>query len=120
MVTNSATGQTHGEILWVSKEVLLDQNDLQTTAVVTSTPALSNVPGRPEIEVTFTPNGRRQFADVTRQSINKRLAIIINGQVVSAPVIKSEISGGTAMISGDFSPSEAKELSNSINKALKR
>lgn len=120
VVTNSATGRTHADTLWVSKEILIDQSDLQMTTVVTTTPATSNVPGRPEIDVTFTPKGRKRFAEVTRQSINKRLAIIIDGQIVSAPVIKSEIPGGTAVISGSFTQSEALELSDKINQALKK
>jgi preprotein translocase subunit SecD len=118
--TNSATGQTYGEILWVSKTVLIDQNDLQTTTVVTSTLSTSNVPGTPEIDVTFTPKGSKRFAEVTRQNINNRLAIIIDGQIVSAPVIKTEIPGGKAMIDGSFTQSEAKELSSKINQALKK
>lgn len=119
MVTNSSTGQVHGEILWIGKQVLIDQSDLQATTVVMSTPAASNVPGRPEIDVTFTPKGSKQFTEVTRHSINKRLAIIIDGQLVSAPVIKSEITGGKAMISGNFTRDEALALSNKINQALK-
>src|SRR5207302_2383447 len=68
VVTNSATGQPYEDILWVSKAVVIDQNDLQTTKVATSTPLSSNVSGAPEIDVTFTPEGRKRFAEVTRHS----------------------------------------------------
>jgi preprotein translocase subunit SecD len=115
MVTNSATGQTYGNVFWVSKTVLIDQNDLQTTTVVES-----SVPDKPQIDVTFTPEGTKRFAEVSRQSINKRLAIMIDGQIVSAPVIRSEIPGGKAMISGSFTWNEARQLSNKINQALKK
>jgi preprotein translocase subunit SecD len=120
VVTNSATGQPYRDILWVSKTVVIDERDLQATRVATSTQLTSNVPGAPEIDVTFTPEGRKRFAEVTRHSIDKRLAIIVDSQVVSAPVIKTEIPGGKAVISGDFSQSEAVELSNKINRALKK
>lgn len=120
MVTNSAAGLTGRQFFWVEKTVLMDQDDLQSARVVTSSPSTSNVPGRPEIEVTFTPKGRKRFAEVTRHNINKRLAILINGRIISAPVIRSEISGGTALISGNFTEAEASELSNKINQALKR
>jgi len=119
-VTNSATGKSYGEILWIGKEVLIHQNDLQEAKVVTNTPAMSNVPGKPVIEITFTPEGRKRFAEVTRQNIDKRLAIIVEGRIVSAPVIRSEISGGKGIISGNFTHSEAVELSNKINQALKK
>lgn len=120
IITNNATGQIHGDILWVSKTVLIDQNDLQTTTVVTGTSSTSKRLGAPEIEVTLTPEGSKRLAEATRHNINKHLAIIIDGRVVSAPVIKSEISGGKAMISGHFSQSEALLLSNRINQVLKK
>ncbi len=120
VATNSATGQAYGDVLWVSKTVVINQNDLQTTKVVPSTPLTTNVPGAPEIDLTFTSEGRKRFAEVTRHSIDKRLAIIIDGHVVSAPVIRTEISGGKAIITGDFGQSKAVELSNKINRALKK
>jgi preprotein translocase subunit SecD len=121
VVTNSSTGQSYGDILWVSKAVAIDQNDLQATRVATSSSLNSNnAPGSAEIDVTFTPEGRKRFAEVTRHSIDKRLAIIIEGQVVSSPVIRTEIPGGKAIISGNFSQSEAVELSNKINRLLKK
>jgi preprotein translocase subunit SecD len=120
VITNSATGRTYEDIYWVNKTVLIDQSDLQTTTVATSTPATGNDPGKPEIDVVFTPKGSKRLAEVTRQSINKRLAIIINGRIVSAPMIRTEIPGGTAVISGNFTKSEATELSNKINQALQK
>ena len=120
VIPNSATGRTYEDIYWVNKTVLIDQSDLQTTTVGTSNPATSNDPGKPEIDVIFTAKGRQRLAEVTRQSINKRLAIIINGQIVSAPMIRAEIPGGTAVISGNFTKSEATDLSTKINQALQK
>ncbi len=111
---NPATGQTNVEMLYVSKQILLDQTDLKDTRVDT------NRFGFPEIAITFSDKGRNHFAEVTRQNIDKQLAIIIDGQVYSAPVIKAEISGGTAVVTGDFSHEEAQKLSNKINQALSR
>jgi preprotein translocase subunit SecD len=116
--TNSTTGQTHVEVLWVSKRVLIDQNDIQTTRVATTTSSTSNVPGRPEIDITFTPKGRKKFAEVTRENINKQLAIVVDGQVIDAPIIRTEIPSGTVMVVGNFTRSEAMDLSKKINQAL--
>jgi preprotein translocase subunit SecD len=57
---------------------------------------------------------------VTRNNIHKRLAIIIEGKLYSAPVILSEISSGNAVISGHFSEKEAKEMVERMNVALKK
>ena len=57
---------------------------------------------------------------ITRDSIGKRLAIVINGQLYSAPKIMMEIPSGTAVISGNFSEQEAKELAGQITDSLKK
>ncbi len=111
---NPATGQTNVEMLYVSKQILLDQSDLKDTRVDT------NRFGRPEIAITFSDKGRKHFAEVTRQNIDKRLAIVIYGRVYSAPVIRAEIPGGKAVVTGDFSRQEAESLSQKINQALSR
>jgi len=55
---------------------------------------------------------------MTRRNVGKRLAIIIDGQVYSAPVIRTEISGGKAEISGNFSEQEAKDLAKKMSEAV--
>lgn len=102
------------EVLHVQNAVLLDETAVKSAKVQT------NSSGHPEIEITFTETGRKRFADVTRESIGKRLAIVINGQLYSAPKIMSEIPGGKATISGDFSKQEAEALVEHINASLTR
>ncbi len=113
--TNSANGRIYQDILYVQKAVLLDARDLKNTSVVTNTAF-----NQTEIEFELTTAGQKRFAEVTRQNIGKRLAIIIDGKVCSAPVIRSEIAGGKGQITGDFTPQEAKDLSDKINTALKK
>lgn len=110
-----ATGKTNQQVLYVERKTLLDQNDIKGTKVVLSKPS-----GQPEISITFTDQGRKHFAEVTRQNIGKQLAIIIAGHVYCAPVIRTEISTGKAEVSGSFSQQEAKDLSRQINEALKK
>ncbi len=109
---DKATGRRAGQEFYVSKKVLLDQTDLNSTSVQT------NALGRPEIAITFSDKGRERFAQITRQNINKQLAVIINGQLYAAPIVRSEIPGGTATIQGSFTLEEAEDLSNQINHAL--
>jgi preprotein translocase subunit SecD len=102
------------ETLHVLHGVLLGQNDLKSVKVETDSF------GRPEIAITFNANGAKRFAEVTRNNIHKRLAIIIEGKLYSAPVIRSEIASGNAVISGHFSEKEAQEMVERMNAALKK
>ncbi len=110
---NGATGRTNLEILYVERPILIDQNDLKSATVTTNT-----VNGMPAINISFTDQGRKRFAEVTRNNLDRRLAIIIDGKVYEAPVIRSEISGGMAVVEGSFGWHEAVQLSNKINQAL--
>jgi preprotein translocase subunit SecD len=66
---------------------------------------------QPAVHLTLDAKGARIFRDVTRENINKRMAIILfekgRGEVVTAPVIRSEIGGGSVQISGSMSTMEA-------------
>ncbi len=112
-MTNSAS-RTSGETLYVQKAPLLEQ-----TAIRSVTARRNASSGAPEIEVEFSDEGKELFAAVTKENINKRLAIVLNGQVYSAPVIRSEISGGKATITGNFTEEEAKELAARISEAIR-
>jgi preprotein translocase subunit SecD len=64
-------------------------------------------------EVVFRMNGvgSRRFADITRQNIGKRFAIVLDKKVISAPVIQGVIPSGSGSITGHFTPESANELS---------
>ncbi|HZL41892.1 MAG TPA: hypothetical protein VFD66_01275, partial [Verrucomicrobiae bacterium] len=99
--------------LYVQKEVMLDQTAVQSAQV------FRDALGRPQVEFTLTDAGRKRFAEVTRQHIGKRLAIVIDGRVQSAPWIRSEITGGKGVIEGNFFDREAQELASRLNNAAK-
>ena len=68
----------------------------------------------PAVHLTLDAKGARIFRDVTRESIGKRMAILLfekgKGEVVTAPVIRSEISGGRVQISGRMTTTEAADV----------
>ncbi|MCM8757357.1 MAG: protein translocase subunit SecD [Candidatus Omnitrophica bacterium] len=66
--------------------------------------------GFPDVNLEFNKEGAEMFSVVTGANINRRLAIILDGVVQSAPVIKERIPNGRAQITGQFSTEEAKEL----------
>ena len=68
---------------------------------------------QPAVHLTLDDKGSRIFKDVTRENIGKRMAIILfekgKGEVVTAPVIRSEIGGGRVQISGSMTTTEAND-----------
>jgi SecD/SecF fusion protein len=67
--------------------------------------------GEPYVSLTLNPKGAQIFANVTAANVGKRLAIVLDGKVVSAPVIREAIPSGQAQISGNFTVNEANDLS---------
>ncbi len=101
------------EVLNVEKTVLFDETVLRSAKFGAGK-------GYPVISITFSDDGRKRFAEWTRQNIGNRLAIIIAGQAYSAPRVMAEIPGGKTEISGGFSEQEAKDLVAKIEKAMKK
>jgi acyl carrier protein len=101
------------ESLHVEKRVLLDQTALQRAAVMTD-----NL-GSPEIAFELTATGRTAFAAITKTNINRRLALVLEGRLYTAPYIRQEITGGQGMITGDFTKDEAVAIVQAINQQLK-
>ncbi len=66
--------------------------------------------GEPYVSLTFNNKGARLFSQITGQNVNRRLAILLDGVVQSAPVIRERIPSGSAQITGRFSVNEAKDL----------
>jgi len=64
----------------------------------------------PVVALQFNAEGAKKFADVTTTNVGKRLAIVLDGKVQSAPRIKEAIPSGEAVITGRFTPEEAQDL----------
>lgn len=71
--------------------------------------------GKPVVQLTFTGDGGDKFGDITERNVGKPLAIVLDEQLVSAPVINEPIYGGQAEISGDFTTEQAKTLQVQLN-----
>lgn len=71
--------------------------------------------GEPEVSVRFNPEGKELFAKITREHTGEYLAIFLDGAMMSIPVIRQEITGGEAQITGGFSLDEAKALVRNLN-----
>jgi preprotein translocase subunit SecD len=64
----------------------------------------------PYVSITFDKKGARLFERITAENVKKRLAIVLDGNVYSAPVIQERIAGGEARITGNFTAEEARDL----------
>ena len=64
----------------------------------------------PYVSIEFDTRGAQIFERITRNNVNKRLAIVLDGNVYSAPQIQERIAGGQAQITGSFSMEEARDL----------
>ena len=70
---------------------------------------------QPEVSVQFNDEGAKIFEELTKQNIGKQLGIYLDGLPISAPVVREAISGGSAVISGNFKIDEAKKLTERLN-----
>lgn len=68
-----------------------------------------------QIALELTDEGAALFAELTRRNVGKPLAIYLDGAPISAPVVREEITGGKAQITGNFTPQSAKELVGRLN-----
>lgn len=66
--------------------------------------------GQPVVSFRFDTVGARRFADATRDNVGKPFAIVLDNEVISAPVIREPILGGSGIISGSFTTESAKDL----------
>jgi preprotein translocase subunit SecD len=67
--------------------------------------------GRPAVSFRFNPTGARKFGDYTRDNIGSPFAIVLDNEVISAPVIQDHIPGGSGIITGNFTIEQSNELS---------
>jgi RNA polymerase sigma factor (sigma-70 family) len=111
--SESMTNSAGGEALNVQKTPLMDY-----TAIRSATVERNASSGAPEINFEFSDVGKELFAAVTKENLNKRLAIVLDGHLYAAPVIRSEITGGKAQITGNFTEEEARALAAKINEAI--
>lgn len=103
--SDSASGPVQ-EIPIVVKKKAVITGDLLTNAQV----KIDSQFNQPYVAIDFNSTGARLFDQVTAANVGKRFAIVLDGNVYSAPVIRERISGGSAQISGSFNEKEAADL----------
>ena len=89
----------------VSKRVALSGNNL-----ISAQPSFDNQNNQSTVNISLDRAGTKKFARVTRDNVGKRLAIVLDNKIISAPVIREAILGGNSVISGDFTFQSATDL----------
>ncbi len=92
------------------KKTNLSGKDLQHTSVTFD----SNT-SQPQVQLTFTPDGSKKFADITKRNVNKVLAIVLDDILIEAPNVNEPILSGDAVINGSFTIETANSLSTQLN-----
>jgi preprotein translocase subunit SecD len=100
--------ERNGQAVVVKKQVIFTGDNLNDAQ-----PGFDSQTQEPSVNLTLDAKGARIFKDVTRENVGKRMAIILfekgKGEVVTAPVIRSEIGGGRVQISGRMTTTEAND-----------
>jgi preprotein translocase subunit SecD len=89
---------------------IVEQTPVVTGEELTDAQPAFDSNNRPAVSFRFNPSGGRKFGDYTANNIGSPFAIVLDDQVISAPVIQSHISGGSGIITGRFSVEESTNL----------
>ena len=94
-----------GDEITVNKKIIMSGDNL-----VDAQPRVDNQSNRPMVSFTLDRYGAQKFGKVTTNNVGKRLAIVLDNKIISAPVIREAITGGSGTISGNFSFQEVTDL----------
>ena len=96
----------NGEKLNISKRIIMSGENL-----IDAQPSIQNQKNEPTVSFTLDRLGAQKFGRATTDNVGKRLAIVLDGEIISAPNINEPITSGKGMISGNFTFQEATDLS---------
>lgn len=96
-----------------NRTVYLSPHAILTNADVESAKVSEGSFG-PEIAIKFTKAGTAKFAEATGSLVGKPIGILIDGKLICSPIVHSQIPGGRAVISGQFTLEEAKRIAAGI------
>lgn len=107
-MTQPLTGEVPQYDPWAKTELggkQLDKSEVQ----------FDQTTGSPSIGLSFDEEGAKLFENITKANVGRRVAIFLDNNLLSAPVVQQEITGGQAVISGNFTIPEARELVERLN-----
>jgi preprotein translocase subunit SecD len=106
---SEATVAGSGEKIYLHPEAVITNADVTSAHVIPG-----DRPGTFNVGIMFSADGSAKMQKATQAHLNKPLAILVNGHLVSAPTLRSQIRG-SAVVTGDFTNAEASALAASLN-----
>lgn len=97
------------------EEAGLSVTDLTGADLKKAQVAFDQTTGKPVVSLEFNQEGAEKFERISERNVGQPLAILLDNQPVSAPIIQEKITGGQAQITGEFSVEEAEKLSLQLN-----
>ncbi len=95
---------------YLDRPIVLKSEAVMTGEYIADARANFDSNNQAYVSLTFTPRGAKLFERITADNVKKRMAIMLDGKVYSAPVIQEKIGGGRASITGRFTTEEARDL----------
>jgi preprotein translocase subunit SecD len=95
---------------YAERKIVVSEEAVLTGEYITDANTSFDSYNQPYVTMTFNSRGARLFERITSENVNRRMAIVLDGTVYSAPVIREKISGGRASITGQFTTDEAHDL----------
>jgi preprotein translocase subunit SecD len=108
---HSRNSKEERETLYLQKGSLLPEYPLKTVST-----SIDN--GQPSLSLTFTTEGTKKLAEVTRAHKFQRLAFLVGGRVISAASIQEEITGGELKLTGSFTEQEAAAMAEALQAGI--
>lgn len=107
---DAATGEVRKTARVLIRKAVLTASDIESA--YSSLDAQSR---RPFVSLKFTPDGARKLAAVTAENVGKPMAVVVDGRILSMPVIHDSITGGALQISGDMSEAEVRDYAKALS-----
>lgn len=114
-IVSYTVGGTSTDLTPKYNETGLTGRYLKNAELQFSSGTQGGVANQPVIVLNFTPEGAELFEQITTENVTKQLAIMLDNEPISTPVIREPIAGGAATITGQFTPTEARDLVRNLN-----
>jgi len=101
------TSEGFPETIYVHQNAEITNIDIDSAAVVLWDE-------KPQVKLFFTEIGKEKLANFTKKNIEERVAILVDGELVAAPVVRAPLADGVALITGDFDPAQANRIAQGI------
>lgn len=108
-------GWTEMTVKETQQKIYLSEFTIITSQDIASAEATFTEQGMPVVDISLTAAGKQKFALATERYLNQPIGIVVNGELLSAPMIREKIVGGMVMISGIATAQEAKAIADGLN-----